>query len=177
MTNQDSPALEGTRWTPNDLPASDWVLYASLNEELISKEIRLISDRTGWLNTTQSFLFGAFCLIALSSNNKTETAQTLMLLIPVLGILTLAACVLGVIGARQVIEELEREREEFQIILNKKFGTSLPVLGPNRGGAIKKTRHLGGIPFNVIVAALLILWLAVLLNRIQLQLTFSSTLR
>ena len=108
MENQSSATPEGSNWIPNDnLPASDWILYASLNEELISKEIRLISDRTGWLNTTQSFLFGAFCLIAVSSNNKGPTAQTLMLLIPVLGIMTLIACVLGVIGARQVIEKLE----------------------------------------------------------------------
>jgi|LakMenEpi03Aug12_release.lakeMendotaPanAssembly.Ray.scaffolds.fasta_scaffold613416_1 hypothetical protein len=147
MTNQDSPALEGTRWTPNDLPASDWVLYASLNEELISKEIRLISDRTGWLNTTQSFLFGAFCLIALSSNNKTETAQTLMLLIPVLGILTLAACVLGVIGARQVIEELEREREEFQIILNKKIWHKPPRAWAQSWGSNQEDKALGWHPF------------------------------
>jgi len=178
MENQGSATPEDSNWTPNDdLPASDWVLYASLNEELISKEIRLISDRTGWLNTTQSFLFGAFCLIAVSSNNKGPTAQTLMLWIPVLGILTLIACALGVIGARQVIKELELEREKFQIWLNEKFGTKIPILGPNRGKAIKRTRHMGGAPFNVIVASLAILWLAVLLNLIHFQLTFLPTFR
>lgn len=178
MENQSSATPEGSNWIPNDnLPASDWILYASLNEELISKEIRLISDRTGWLNTTQSFLFGAFCLIAVSSNNKGPTAQTLMLLIPVLGIMTLIACVLGVIGARQVIEKLELERERFQKELNRKFGTHIPILGPNRVGAIKSTRHMGGAPFNVIVASVGLLWLAVLLNRIQFQLTFLPTFR
>lgn len=177
MQNQDRSVAEGAGWSPKDLPASDWVLYASLNEELISKEIRLISDRTGWLNTTQSFLFGAFCLIVLSSNNKTETAQALMLAIPVLGILTLAACVLWVVGARQVIQKLECERERFQIELNNKFGTNIPLLGPNREGFLKKTRHMGGLPFNGIVLALLLLWLIILFMRIQIQFTILPTFK
>lgn len=177
MENQDRSAAESKVWSPKDLPASDWVLYASLNEELISKEIRLISDRTGWLNTTQSFLFGAFCLIVLSSNNKTETAQALMLAIPVLGLATLAACVLGVVGARQVIKELEYEREKFQKELNKMFGTKLPILGPNRDGFLKRTRHMGGLPFNGIVAALTLLWLIILFMRIQIQFTVLSTFK
>lgn len=149
------------------LTPSDWVLYASLNEELISKEIRLISDRTGWLNTTQSFLFGAFCLIAVSSNNNTVTAQRLMLLIPLLGLTTLAACFFGVVAARIVILELELQRAEFQEKLNDLFGTTHQLIGPERQGRLRASRKLGGLPFNAISSVLLVLWLVILANRVQ----------
>lgn len=153
--------------TNHQLTPSDWCFYASLNEELISKEIRLISDRTGWLNTTQSFLFGAFCLMAVSSNNNTVTAQRLMLLIPILGLLTLAACFCGVVAARMVIVELEAQRAEFQDKLNDIFRTKHAIIGPEREGRLRNSRRLGGWPFNTISLVLLLLWLAILANRIQ----------
>jgi len=155
--------------TSHQLTPSDWCLYASLNEELISKEIRLISDRTGWLNTTQSFLFGAFCLIAVSSNNDTVTAQRLMLVIPILGLSTLAACFSGVVGARLVIETLEEQRAEFQQKLNGIFGTNHELIGPERQGKLRDSRRLGGLPFNVISLVLLALWLIILANRVQIS--------
>ena len=164
-----NPKAQKGEIEPSKPTVSDWVLFATLNEELISKEIRLSSDRIGWLITTQSFLFGAFCLIAISSNNNTETARNLLLIIPVLGLLTLLGTMAGVIAARIVLVELEKQRGDFQKKLNVLFGTTFALIDTDRQGRLRGSRMLGGIPFNVITVVLLLLWGIILYHRVQLK--------
>ncbi len=154
---------------PAPTEPSDWIFLATLNEELISKEIKLISDRVSWLTTSQGFLFSAFCLLLISRNDKTtETANTLLFLIPVIALCSLVGISIGIFAAELVMDRLATERTFYTLVLKKiYFDIDIPDLGSERKGGLFCTGVMGRLPYYALAVFLFVIWTIILLGRVQ----------
>jgi len=167
--NQESIEFNNINY-PKPVTASDWVFIASFYEELINKELKLTSDRIGWMITSQSILFGAFCLIILN-DNPNVTIQRLSIAIPFIALVIIFGVLMGVNAARKVLTSLGNARTKYQEILEQIFKPlPMPRLGPKRVNELSSTVLHGELPFYLVIICLSALWFVVLVDRIKIQL-------
>jgi hypothetical protein len=149
--------------TENPPSAGDWILLASLNEEMLSKELRLINDRVGWITATQSILFGAFYVLLINQDKLPQAVNILPKVILLVSIPILVGAYIGVVAAQKVIDQLEKERSFYQRTLSEIFDYRIPDVGCYREGSLMGTRVLGSTPFFWVTVILFIIWVTILL--------------
>jgi hypothetical protein len=168
-SDEGSKELGGFKY-PKPNSASDWVFIASFYEELINKELKLTSDRIGWMITSQSILFGAFCLIILNDDGSSSTIKRLSIAIPFIALAIIYGTFMGVNAARRVLTSLGKVRIQYQDILETMYSPlPMPRLGPKRANELSSTVFHGELPFYLVIACLTALWVVVLVDRLRIQ--------
>ena len=168
-SDEGSKELGGFKY-PKPNSASDWVFIASFYEELINKELKLTSDRIGWMITSQSILFGAFCLIILNDDGSSSTIKRLSIAIPFIALAIIYGTFMGVNAARRVLTSLGKVRIQYQDILETMYSPlPMPRLGPKRTNELSSTVFHGELPFYLVIACLTALWVVVLVDRLRIQ--------
>lgn len=146
----------------------DWVFLAAVNEGLLDKEFTLANHRMSWMMTSQSILFGAFCLVGFNKDKNPEIAAMLLRFIPFAAWAIVLAGLSGIVAAQIVIYRLEHERSYYQAVLRKIFGADIPDIGSCRQGSwTGRTRFMGFVPSIVITSLLFLLWSYLLLSRLN----------
>lgn len=148
---------------PKPTSASNWVMIAELYERWIEKELKLISDRIGWMITSQSILFGALSLIDLNSNAN-PGLKNLSTTIPIFALIIILGVLMGVNAAQKALHCLGNTRIKYQKTLETIYSPlPMPRLGSRRANELAGTVPIGDLPFYFVILCLSSLWLVALL--------------
>jgi hypothetical protein len=154
--------------TITELISLGWLI-----ENKVAHEISLIGHRMTWLVVSESFLFSAFAAILTSTPHMTRTADMLLGVIPILGILIIVLVWPSLIAARAVLQALLDPRGDIEDSLKGSFtGIKIPNLGAkSREDYLKWTRWAGDLSIFGVPLTLLIAWGATLYIRTTLTVT------
>ncbi len=115
----------------------------------IDKELTLINERMTWLVVSESFMFSAFTM-AVANQEKAVVLNTLIYVMPVVGLLLALLVYPGLLAAHFTARVLKQERHEFELRLPGDLQVKL--LAPARAHV------LGSIPAFVIPVMLILVW-------------------
>jgi hypothetical protein len=165
MQNQINDRIEKFRGLNFEASVTrgDWMLLASLNEQMLSEELKLLNDRIGWVMTSQSILFGAICVLVSNKEKIPDVAKEILHVIPYVALIIVVGSVYGIVSALQVIKHLEDERSVYQGGLSIIFEFKIPDLGSQRKGKLWWTRGLDFYLLAFVVGILLFSWVYIIL--------------
>jgi hypothetical protein len=156
-----------------------------LIESKVAHEISLTGHRMTWLVVSESFLFGAFAAVLTYSANAvaatanavasqpgvqvSQTATTLLILLPALGMLLVLFVLPSLWAARAVMMELLTARASIETKLQDLTFKNLPILGSGESrGKLKWTSTCGDVSLLGVPVLLFFAWGAVFYARMQL---------
>ncbi len=115
----------------------------------IDKELTLINERMTWLVVSESFMFSAYTM-ALANHDKAIVLNTLVFLMPLVGLLLALLVYPGLLAAHFTAKWLKEERHQFELRLPEDLQVKL--LAPTRAHV------LGSVPAFVIPVMLISVW-------------------
>jgi ABC-type uncharacterized transport system fused permease/ATPase subunit len=115
----------------------------------IDKELSLINERMTWLVVSESFMFSAYTM-AIANHDKALVLNTLVFLMPIVGLLLALLVYPGLLAAHFTAKWLKEERHLFELRLPK--GLQVKLLAPRRAHV------LGSVPAFVIPVMLVTVW-------------------
>lgn len=140
----------------------------SHNETKLGHEFALIGQRLTWLSISESFLFGGFAssvaTVSSSAHPMSAPLTTLLMLLPVLGLLLALSVGIGIRAAIVVTRELQvvRGRLEAQAITQYGDAWVLRLGDPRDRGRLHWTLLAGDLPAQAVPLLMSVAWIVLI---------------